>query len=80
MRKEFVMQIWQSLLAQMDPEVIKKIDEVHQSVSELDDSIKWILLLAIVTTLLVLTIFIRQRTVAKNQVNIAEMIKQMNRK
>ena len=74
------MQIWQSLLAQMDPEVIKKIDEVHQSVSELDDSIKWILLLAIVTTLLVLTIFIRQRTVAKNQVNIAEMIKQMNRK
>jgi len=80
MRKEFVMQIWQSLLAQMDPEVIKKIEEVHQSVSELDDSIKWILLLAIVTTLLVLTIFIRQRTVAKNQVNIAEMIKQMNRK
>ncbi|OPZ96782.1 MAG: hypothetical protein BWY71_01830 [Planctomycetes bacterium ADurb.Bin412] len=74
------MQIWQSLLAQMDPEVIKKIEEVHQSVSELDDSIKWILLLAIVTTLLVLTIFIRQRTVAKNQVNIAEMIKQMNRK
>ena len=74
------MQIWQSLLAQMDPEVIKKIEEVHQSVSELDDSIKWILLLAIVTTLLVLTIFIRQRTVAKNQVNIAEMIKQINRK
>ncbi len=74
------MQVWQSLLAQMDPEVIKKIDEVHQSVSELDDSIKWILLLAIVTTLLVLTIFIRQRTIAKNQVNIAEMIKQMNRK
>lgn len=74
------MQILQSLLAQMDPEVIKKIEEVHQSVSELDDSIKWILLLAIVTTLLVLTIFLRQRTVARNQVNISEMIKQMNRK
>jgi hypothetical protein len=80
MRKEIVMQIWQSLLAQMDPEVSKKIEEVHQSVSEMDDSIKWILLLAIVTTLLVLTIFIRQRTVARNQVNIAEMIKQMNKK
>jgi len=74
------MQIWQSLLAQMDPEVSKKIEEVHQSVSKLDDSIKWILLLAIVTTLLVVTIFIRQRTVARNQVNIAEMIKQMNKK
>lgn len=74
------MQIWQSLLAQVDPEVSKKIEEVHQSVSEMDDSIKWILLLAIVTTLLVLTIFIRQRTVARNQVNIAEMIKQMNKK
>ncbi len=74
------MQIWQSLLAQMDPEAIKKIEEVHKSVSELDASIKWILLLAIVTTLLVLTIFLRQRTVARNQVNIAEIIKQMNKK
>lgn len=74
------MHFLQSLVAQTDPEVIKKIEEVHQSVSELDDSIKWILLLAIVTTLLVLTIFIRQRMVARNQVNIAEMIKQMNRK
>jgi len=74
------MQILQSLLAQTDPEISKKIEEIHQTVRNMDDPIQLILILSIVTTLLVLTIFVRQKRIARNQVNIAEMIKEINKK
>jgi hypothetical protein len=72
------MQLLQSLLAEMDPETIQKINDIHDSVGNVDKwTIQLLLILTIITTLLVITIFIRQKNIAQNQIGLAEMIKQM---
>lgn len=72
------MQITSILLAQMSPETAQDIHKIYEMLEPLPASafkIMWALIIVIAAA--VITIFLRQRKIAQNQVELAQLIKEL---
>ena len=66
------------LLSQTDPETVRKVNEIYEKVESLPDSglrIVWVL--SIVIAAAVIMIFLRQKKIAQNQVDLAKMMEEL---
>ena len=73
------MQIPTSLLAQLTPETTRQIEEIHQKINDLPYfafyNIIW--LLPVFIAVVVLLLFLRQKKIAQNQVDLARLVEQL---
>ena len=65
-----------SLLAEIPDGVITQIDQIHQRVVP-DWSLRLMWCLSIMTAVLVVMIYLRQKKIAQNQVDLAKLIEQL---
>lgn len=67
-----------SLLADTVPDTEKMVNIIHDKLVRLPDLSLYIMwILSIITAALVVVIFLRQRKIAKNQVELGQLIKQI---
>ena len=67
-----------NILAQTDPETVSKINEIYEKIESLPDSglrIMWVLTIVIAAG--VIMIFLRQKKIAQNQVDLAKMVEEL---
>ena len=66
------------LLSQTDPDTVSKINEIYEKIDSLPDSglrIVWVLSMVIAAA--VIMIFLRQKKIAQNQVDLAKMMEEL---
>jgi len=70
-----------TLLAEITQETVQQIHEIHQKMEDLPDSaFKLMWALSIVIAVAVVIIFLRQRKIAQNQLDLAQLIKTLGEK
>ena len=69
------MQITDCVLAEITPEITKQISDIHERIfSQPEWAFQMLWLLSIIITVAVIIIFLRQKKIAQNQVELGQLI------